>query len=115
MLYIDPLFYNFNLYLNTSDIFSLYILSKCYRNKFKQIIQNLCNDININIIYYKNEPFYIKYIIFGKGLFWYSKFIYKKCLKYDPKNNYYYKIYNFVNYDDSSLYLPTNNIKYIYS
>lgn len=116
MLNIHSLNYYLKFYLNTSDFYSLYIASKFYHNYYKSFINKLFNDLHIHFIYYKNEPFYCKYIIYGSGIFWYKRFIKKYKLSFDYHNNYYYK---YLNINDKIIkklkLLPPSNISYSFS
>ncbi len=115
MLHYQPLNLYFELFLNVSDINSLYSLSKEYNDHFKSLIKKLYNDININISILKNEPFYLKCNIYGKAIYWYINFINKHNFILDNKTNSYYKYFNIGKEHILIKQLPFNKILYSFS
>lgn len=115
MLHYQPLNLYFELFLNVSDINSLYSLSKEYNYHFKSLISKLYKDININISVLKNEPFYVKCNIYGKAIYWYNNFINKHNFIFDTKTNSYYNYFNIGKENYLIKQLPFNKIIYSFS
>jgi len=115
MLHYHPLNFYFEQFLNITDINSLYSLSTEYKLHFYPLISKLYKDIHITIYSFKNEPFYIKYNISGKGLYWYYNFLNKYNFIFDNKNKSYYKYLNILKYNNFLNKLKNIPVSYSFS